>query len=73
MPDKQLVQRVLEMIRDAHLEMPERSDLRGFARGHPAKPFADAKDVRVDSEAGTLQTEENHAGGSFGADTGVFG
>lgn len=76
MADKELMQRILEMIRDPHLQMTECCDFCdfgfGFARGQPAEPFADAEDVGVDGEAGTLETEEDHAGGGLGPDSWVL-
>ena len=71
MSDQQLVQRVLQVIRNAHLQMAKGGDLGGLAR-NPAQPLAQTEDVRVDGEARPLQTEEQHAGGCLGADAGVF-
>jgi hypothetical protein len=71
MPNKKLMQRVLQMIRDPHFKVTKRRDF-VRARGDPAEPFADSKDVRVDCETRALQTKEDDTGSRFGTNAWVF-
>lgn len=70
--DKELMQRILEVVRDPHFQMAKGRDFSSLDGRDPAEPFAKAKDVGVDRETRTLETKENHTGSGLGPDTGVF-
>lgn len=66
MPDKQLVQPILEPVRDQELAVPERH--LGRCRGrNPPQPPTEPVHVRIDREAGHPQAEQNDTGGSLDA------
>lgn len=73
MANKELMERVFQMIRDANFEMAECRNLSDLLfRWNPPEPLADPEDMRIDSEARPLQTEEDHTSSSLGADARVL-
>ncbi|EAU32468.1 conserved hypothetical protein [Aspergillus terreus NIH2624] len=70
--NKQLMKRVLQMIRNAHLQVAESRDLRRSIRRHPVQPFCDAEDVCIHREARALEAKQQHARRRLRTDAGIF-